>query len=288
MDLSSQHEFLAQAIVVLSRALIYMCTFAGIGGLAWEFMQKRTKMPLQENTSTLYKIALGGGILATMTHFWYLGVTALPVREKTQIFDFVFSSAGLSAAFRICGFACLYPLENPFKHLRHLRVFGIFLLTLSYGVISHSSTHLTGINRFIFTVLLSLHIIFASAWFAGMMDLFMSFRNADELSRRAKVFSRMSKLVFSTALLCGLGLATFFVQNNTTLKTLYEQILTTKFIVVCLIILMATLQRWILLPRIQHTPERALPYFNRGIQLQLLCACLVFLLTAVLVTQAPP
>ena len=140
----------------------------------------------------------------------------------------------------------------------------------------------------------ALHLSAAAFWAGGLLPLLILMREARQIERRSDAirsmmrFSRYGHLAVALALFTGI--------INTLLiigwprqwhDTLYSELLAVKVVLVSMMVGIALINRYLLVPRFRLAGKGAQQHFIRMTQLELLLACVVVGLVSVFATLSP-
>ncbi|TQC76929.1 copper homeostasis membrane protein CopD [Pantoea dispersa] len=140
----------------------------------------------------------------------------------------------------------------------------------------------------------ALHLIAAAFWAGGLLPLLLLMREARNIAWRTDAirsmmrFSRYGHLAVALAIVTGTvnSLLIAGTPLNWT-ATLWSELLVSKALLVALMVLIALLNRYLLVPRFRLAASRAPKLFIRLTQLELLLALIVIGLVSVFATLSP-
>ena len=140
----------------------------------------------------------------------------------------------------------------------------------------------------------ALHLIAAAFWAGGLLPLLLLMREARNIAWRTDAirsmmrFSRYGHLAVALAIVT--GTVNSLLIAGTPLNwaaTLWSELLVSKALLVALMVLIALLNRYLLVPRFRLAASRAPKLFIRLTQLELLLALIVIGLVSVFATLSP-
>jgi putative copper export protein len=169
------------------------------------------------------------------------------------------SDAGTAGIVRIIGMlAVLFGFRS-----RHswLAIAGAALTCLSFTFMGHTVTR--G-ERFLVAPLLLTHIVIIAFWFGSLRALRRTndFGHAD-IAGVLERFSRVASIAVPILFAAGLGLAISLLSSLAALFTPYGLMILTKYSGFGVLIAMASINRWRLLPRIRAGDATAVIAFQR-------------------------
>lgn len=140
----------------------------------------------------------------------------------------------------------------------------------------------------------ALHLIDAAFWTGGLLPLLILMREARQIDRRSDAirtmmrFSRYGHLAVAATLLTGVVNTLLIVGwPRQWHGGLYSELLVVKVTLVALMVAIALLNRYVLVPRFRRAGKGAQHKFIRMTQLELLLACAVVGLVSVFATLSP-
>ncbi|MCG7388185.1 copper homeostasis membrane protein CopD [Pantoea sp. ACRSB] len=140
----------------------------------------------------------------------------------------------------------------------------------------------------------ALHLIGAAFWAGGLLPLLILMREARQIDRRSDAirtmmrFSRYGHLAVAATLLTGVVNTLLIVGWPRQWHAgLYSELLVVKVTLVALMVAIALLNRYVLVPRFRRAGKGAQHTFIRMTQLELLLACAVVGLVSVFATLSP-
>ena len=139
----------------------------------------------------------------------------------------------------------------------------------------------------------SIHLIGAAFWAGGLLPLLWLMRDARQAAYRRDAirtmmrFSRYGHLAVTLTLLSGIINSAFIVGWPWPADNAYRQLLLLKVGLVALMVAIALVNRYWLVPRFRRAGSRAAHWFVRATQLELTVAGLVVMLVSVFATQQP-
>lgn len=140
----------------------------------------------------------------------------------------------------------------------------------------------------------ALHLISAAFWAGGLLPLLVLMREARQSEFRIDAircmmrFSRYGHLAVALALLTGISNSLLIAGSPLNWQiTLWSELLVAKVLLVLLMIMLALINRYLLVPRFHRAADAAPRLFIRLTQLELLLAIGVIGLVSVFATLAP-
>lgn len=140
----------------------------------------------------------------------------------------------------------------------------------------------------------ALHLVGAAFWAGGLLPLLILMREAERSARRSDAirammrFSRYGHLAVAATLLTGVVNARLIAGWPRQWHAgLYSELLAVKVALVGVMVTIALINRYVLVPRFRLTGKDAQQYFIRMTQLELLLACAVVGLVSVFATLSP-
>ncbi len=188
--------------------------------------------------------------------------------------------------------ACLMMLLRGRLRQQGLLLSGIGQL-LCLALTGHAAMH-DGFTGVLQQVNHALHLVASSFWAGGLLPLLLLMRDTRQIDRRADAiltmmrFSRYGHLAVALALITGLVNSLFIVAWPLVWRdNLYLLLLSVKVCLVAVMVLVALINRYWLVPRFHLAGSGTQQKFIRMTQFELLLACGVTGLVSVFATLSP-
>jgi len=139
----------------------------------------------------------------------------------------------------------------------------------------------------------ALHLISSAFWVGGLLPLLLLMADARNIALRSDAirammrFSRYGHLAVALVILTGIINALMILGWPLVSFGLYSQLLLIKILLVGLMVAIALLNRYWLVPRFRRAGQRAQQSFIRMTQAELLLSTLVLMLVSIFATLAP-
>jgi len=164
------------------------------------------------------------------------------------------------------------------------------LATLS--LVGHAAMH-DGVVGSAHRLNQAIHLIATSFWAGGLLPMCLLMRHARQTALRQEAirtmmrFSRYGHLAVALAVLTGVMNSLFIADWQLPAWVLYYQLLVAKVVLVMLMIAIALINRYVLVPRFRTAGDRAQQQFIRLTQAELILALLVVALVSIFATLSP-
>lgn len=137
----------------------------------------------------------------------------------------------------------------------------------------------------------AVHLLCATAWFGGLLPFLYCLRLASGQWRKAAIFSMMrfsryGHLAVAGVIITGIANA-LFIQGTLFSDGAYGRLLLVKSLLVALMVAIALLNRYVLVPRLSRTQTWAAQGFVRTTQAELVLGALVLALVSLFATWEP-
>ncbi|MBP2167026.1 putative copper resistance protein D [Erwinia toletana] len=139
----------------------------------------------------------------------------------------------------------------------------------------------------------ALHLIASAFWVGGLLPLLVLMADARHIALRSDAirammrFSRYGHLAVALVIITGMINSLMILGWPLSSFALYSQLLLAKILLVGLMVLVALINRYWLVPRFRRAGEQAQQIFIRMTQLELFVGCVVLLLVSIFATLAP-
>lgn len=197
---------------------------------------------------------------------------------------FLQSDAGVAHSIRICGL--LIIVAGVVMKSRAFAVTGAVIACLSFILMGHSTTYSP---RWLLAPLLMLHVTIISFWFGSLRPLR---RPVDEdhtvMAERLDHFSRIASRVVPAVVVAGLGLTLVLLESLADLTTPYGIMIIAKISGFTLLLALACLNRWRLLPGIRTGQTAAATSFRNIAAAEWLIIALLIITTVVVTSLFSP
>lgn len=239
--------------------------------------------------------ALGMTILGLCAFVLGYGVQAARLTgDVSAIFDstrvlkiLLLSPAGLALMFQAFGFAFLL-IEHAFtSYQNRMGIAGSLVMLASFTQVGHV-TNVTEIAQ----ILLFVHLAFLALWLGILWPLYRlstSTQHIATVARMAQSFGMWAMIFVPVVIVAGVGLGYLLSGSwSNIMTTAYGQTLILKIILVTVLLALAAVNKWYLVPRIAAGNYSALRYFHYSVLLEILIVLAVLLTTAVLTSLLEP
>jgi len=208
------------------------------------------------------RLALAGALLTILQH----GVAPVQLAASfAGIFDrslhdfYLQSSAGIAHGIRLFGMLAI--VLGLTIRSRWLALAGAGIACLSFASIGHTSTHSP---RWLLAPLLTVHVTIVAFWFGSLRPLHrMSDRNHADVAARLERFSWVASRAVPLILVAGLVLAYALLESFAQLLTPYGLMIIGKVSGFALLLGLASVNRWRLVPQIRSGQAAALSSFRK-------------------------
>jgi putative copper export protein len=282
-----------QAALVLVKALVYLATLAGAGGVLFasyshDLLSRADVGVLRRWLWALAVIAAAASGLNILLRTAALG------GEIGGMFDASLArmvwNAGEARAtvLRLVGLALMSagPVDTP--RLRTSQLAGVILASTSFAWIGH--THAAAETSLPIAAL-AIHLLCVAFWVGALVPLLWMARGSDALRMAAAAsrFSAGASFVVGLLVVAGSYLLWSLLERVTdSWTTAYGRDAMVKLgMVVCLLSL-AALNRWRLTPRLRANQANALRVLRWSIRVEIVIAVCIFMATAVMTTLTGP
>jgi putative copper export protein len=254
--------FLATDVVVLAlRALSFVALFQAAGAALFLWLFERDLTVTEERVRGLARRATYAAV--TLTVLYHVLLPARMAGSFTSTFDpaleslLLNSDAGVANVLRVVALGLLVlAWEAPARLARPARATGVVLALASFAVMGHTAIHE---QRWLLAPLLLVHVTVVAFWFGGLLPLSrVALREPAAIG--AAVVSRFSKLASYTVpliLVAGIAMAVLFVRSWEELFTGYGAMIVGKTLAFGLLMALASLNRWRLVPALAAVAARA-------------------------------
>jgi putative copper export protein len=192
------------------------------------------------------------------------------------------SVSGAEFATRLAGLGCLaLGARGEGAPLRSVTLAGIALTALSFLLTGHTAVHPL---RALLAPLLFLHVLIVAWWFGALRPL----HRATRLESQAQVaavlgaFSRVAVWLVPAIALAGITMAAVLLRDLSALRRPYGLLLLTKAGLFAVLMGLAAVNRWILLPRVASGEGAALATLRAMLSCEYLLIAAALTATAVM------
>lgn len=281
---------------VLIAAGVYACALMAVGSRL--FLHVFPALPADEQSrvaGTGAVAALLGIVLVLLQ--WplqaaYLGGSSLQAALDPVLLGMVYDSPQGDRLLLAVGGLALLLAATPTRHApawigRLLGLAGIALVLLAFVQVGHTR----GEPRLLLASLLALHLLAIAFWLAALPPLLRLAGSHDTAvaARALGRFGRIGLLIVPLLLVAGLILAWLLLGGIAPLfTTAYGQLLLGKLGLVALLLGLAALNKFRLVPALARGEDRARQALRRSILAESVLMAAVLLLTALFTTVASP
>lgn len=280
-----------ETALALDKWLLYGTLSVAVGGtttiLLWT---PRDDIPAQAKYYLL-PACIAGMLLSAVGFFIQVG--AFAESGLQGMFDSLYlsilwqSSAGSVALLQSLGFAvtavaALSVLLGWRRTAALLWLLAAFLLLLPFGWRGHTAD-----MPLLARVALSLHVAVAAFWMGALFPLWRLSRGGDTARCRKGMeqFGRLAAWLLPILVLCGIGLLYALLDGwGQLLRGSYGLLLTTKLLLVGVLLLLAAQNKWQLVPRLPALTGK----LSRSIRTEMLLGAVILLVTALVTTLTGP
>lgn len=293
MALPDLDPWIAGRVVV--SAGFYGAALLALGGLLFRFAF--TGLPLREaeglRRSILRAAWLGIGLVVLLWPLQaaYLGGGSLAAaRDPLLLRIVVESTQGHRLCLAVAGLLLLQAtlVRGRWFAVRHgVSLIGAALVLLAFAQVGHTR------GDFRLGVLLVLHLLVAAFWMAALMPLYRlaGEPRCDGLPvRLLRRFGRFGVVLIPLLLIAGGGMVTWLMEGRPAalLSSAYGQVLTLKLGVVALLLSLGALNKWWLVPAVEHGVPGAARRLRCSIATEGFLMAGLLLTVALLLTNSPP
>jgi len=249
-------------------------------------------------TVSKHPICLLGGRAAFFGIFLILARYLIePARftgSLTGIFDIsiheflITSNLGVTQLLRLLGLIIVgISLRGSSDIRQRIGFFGVILIVSSFSFMGHTAA---SEQRWIISILLTIHLLLAAFWFGALVPLRLisSLETATMAGRLIGHFSKVAVYTVPLILLAGLGITVLLLPSINSLRTPYGILLISKTVGFIALMGVAALNKFKLVPSIATGSERSLKSFKRVVSFEILLIVLVLTLTATMTTLYSP
>lgn len=271
---------------VLAKFVVYLTSLLAVGSMLIYWLLK----PMQSEIKTLmFRTSLIAAALAALFTMLRISLQAGQLYDEGIIGLYDMEMIGLvtegplgtSSYVRLAGLvtimiAVIIPaLRMP------LVILGSILVTSSFALVGHATK-----DQMILGTLITLHLLAVSYWLGGLYPLYKLSDQSDSLSsagETAHKFGKQAAIIVPILIVFGLAFAIYLVGSPIKLLgTEYGLILMTKVIVVALLLGLAALNKFRIVPMLLEGQQSAAHHLRTSIRLEFLAFILIFAITAVL------
>ncbi|WP_038153579.1 copper homeostasis membrane protein CopD [Trabulsiella guamensis] len=180
-------------------------------------------------------------------------------------------------------------LLRPDRSMRFLMLLLSFQLILLAGI-GHAAIHV-GVTGVVHRFNHAVHLICASAWFGGLLPFLYCLQLARGQWRQLAIdtmmrFSRYGHLAVALVILTGI-INAWLIQGTLISDSDYGKMLLVKCALVALMVVIALVNRYVLVPRLSTNGERAQHWFIRTTLAEVVLGALVLLAVSLFATWEP-
>jgi copper resistance protein D len=274
---------------ILAKALGYGAALLAMGGPL--FVAAFPSAP-QDVRRLAIRIAVVAAVLLISVLALRFGIRAarisgmgLPGMVDPMMLGFVWDSPlGTAALWRGAGAVLVLSIlvRGPFGLV--VALFGTLLIAISYSFVGHS----LGDTRWLLVSVLVLHLLSAGFWIGALAPLHCA---ADDAQGAALLhaFGKVAGIAVPILMICGGIFAWLMAGSLSTLfTTAYGWTLITKLTLVSVLLGLAGLNKWRLVPALANDREGARNSLQRSIVIEGIAVSLILLATAALTTVTTP
>lgn len=242
---------------------------------------------VEELRRSALRLAMAAALLVVLQH---LVAPARLAANFSGIFDnslqdfYLNSNAGIAHGIRLAGM--LVIVVGVASRSRWLALAGAVLACLSFAAMGHTTTYSpTWLPR----SLLFVHVTIVAFWFGSLRSLRgMSGSNHIAIAARLDEFSRVASRAVPFIFVAGLGLAIVFLDSFADLVTSYGLMIVGKVGGFAVLIGLASLNRWRLVPGIRAGRSAAVLAFRNSVATEWAIIVLVIVSTVVMTSLFSP
>lgn len=281
---------------VLIAAGVYACALLAMGSRLFQRAFPALSAGEQARISRTGAVAAALGI-ALVTLQWplqagYLGGGSLQAALDPALLGMVYDSPQGDRLLLAVGGLALLLAATPTRHTpallgRLLGLAGILLVLLAFVQVGHTR----GEPRQLLAALLALHLLAIAFWLAALPPLFRLAGHRDTViaARALSRFGKIGLLFVPLLLAAGLTLAWWLLGGLAAVfATAYGQLLLGKLVLVALLLGLAALNKWRLVPALARGEDRARRGLRRSILAEAALMAAILLLTALFTTLTSP
>ena len=183
------------------------------------------------------------------------------------------SDAGAANIARVLGL--LLVMFGSYKNHRAFALTGAFLTALSFALMGHTATHT---DRAVLATLLIVHVGIVAFWFGSLRPLLAAGNSADALDCY-RAFSRAAFFLVPVILVSGAGLALDLLDSFAALLSPYGAMLAVKIVGFAILLGLASLNRWRLLPESRPGVTGATVALRRSVRVEWVLITLIIVTT---------
>jgi len=198
------------------------------------------------------------------------------------------SDFGTAIAIRLLGLATIAAAARRLDRAGSaVAVIGVMLVAASFALMGHTATDT---QRWLLAPLLFVHLIAISFWFGSLAPLVWVSQLESPAVAGAVIerFSAAATRIVPAILVAGLAMAALLLPDLARLQTPYGLALLTKLAGFSLLMLLAALNKWRLVPRIARGERSALAAFRISVAAEWLLISAVVAVTAVMTALFSP
>lgn len=281
--------------MVLAAGAFYASSLVATGGvlfrltLSWQ----QGRVGLRFAVVTAAWLALGLLFLQWSLQAGFLGGGTLGAAVDPMLLRVVFESAqGSRMILAASGLVLLHGVLIDSGRLRYLgvalSVIGVILVLLAFIQVGHTRDE----PRWLLAGLLLVHLAAVAFWVGALLPLYRMAGQAVPHTVAARIltdFGRVASVTVGLLLVAAVGLSWLLVGGIAPfLETAYGQTLLIKIALVLLLLVLAALNKWRLVPAFERGDRNASRRLRRSILGEGLLVLLILLVTALLTTTTSP
>lgn len=277
--------------VVVTKWLTYISVSCAIGGVSNLLLMRKQPCLL----SGLYRYSvlasLVGLVSVSVNFLMQVGSwseNGLAGVVDPQMFSMLWhSSVGDSSFLRILGFFIMVTTALAQRLPLLLRMLGFGAGTLFIGL-SFSLTGHTVESGVLTRILLSVHVVLMAWWMGALYPLWLVCRRLSVVITRQELrrFGEVAAFVVVLLLVCGLLLSYQLTTWEQLVSGEYGFWLMIKVSVVCIILVIAALHKWKMVPALAVTGNAL--YLSRSVLIEMLIGLTILFITAILSALVGP
>jgi putative copper resistance protein D len=221
------------------------------------------------------------------------GLALQPVRmagdwagvSDAALWSIAIETGGLQNGLRVLGLLALVVVPTSRAWQSILASCAVLAIAVSFAM----GGHVAESSKAMPTMLIALHVLIASFWFAGLIVLLGEARHSSSsVAMLAARFSKVAVIVVPVLAAAGVALAWTLGVTWATLARPYGWLLAVKATGFALLMPLAALNKWRYGPALSVQSKIAIPAFRRAVMLEIIIVGLVLGATAVMTTLFSP
>lgn len=272
--------------IIATKLVIYLTSFLSVGSLIFTSMLK--PLPTSINQSLL-RLSMIAAILSVAFTLLHISLQAGQLYDDgfVGLYDMEMiglvadSPLGTSSYVRLIGLGfVIVAIILPLFRTLHILVSSI-LIAGSFAIVGHATKDLMVLG-----VLITIHLLSVSYWVGGLYPLYKLAGKTDDLVNAANLahkFGIQAAVIVPVLIIAGIAFSILLVGSPARLLgTEYGLLLITKVLVVTILLALAALNKFRLVPQLLVGDHKAAYQLRNSIRIEFIAFLLIFATTAIL------